>query len=364
LAKRSTAFNGKFLASEPTGVHRVARELIKSVDHILHAQNDGELRAQWQLFKPKDSYQPLELNRISARTVGFNTWQPWEQIDLPFFARNQILVNLCNLAPIAHPRSVTMIHDAQVFSSPASYSPAFRNWYQFALPLIGRRALRVLTVSEFSRAQLVRYGIAPYDKIAVIHNGVDHLRHGATSLDALMRFGLAPGSFVLALANTQAHKNLRLLFEAFQSSRLSGLTLALVGGAGPPQFLAVGLKPPSSTVFTGPIGDDEFRGLMENAICFACPSTTEGFGLPPLEAMSLGCPAVVAPCGALPEVCGNGAVSASAHDPEPWIEEILRLREDADHRTMMIELGRGQASQFTWANSAAALLKEISSVEQ
>ena len=72
-----------------------------------------------------------------------------------------LLVNLCNLAPLAGGRSITMIHDAQVFISPNSYSRAFRSWYQFALPRIGKSSQLVLTVSEFSRGQLEHYGVAP-----------------------------------------------------------------------------------------------------------------------------------------------------------------------------------------------------------
>jgi len=359
LTRLSTAFNGKFLASAPTGVHRVARELISSLDDLL-SRPDVRDDNVWQLLKPRDAYQPLSLSRIPARTVGFNTWQPWEQVDLPFAAKNKILVNLCNLGPLAHPRNVTMIHDAQVFTSPASYGPAFRAWYQFALPKLGHQSIRVLTVSKFSRDQLVEYGIAERDNISVIYNGVDHLLRTPSAPGVVHKFSLVPNRYVVALASTQAHKNIKVLLKAFGDARLSNLKLVLVGAAGETHFLGAGLDAPANTLFVGAVSDGEFRGLMESSLCFACPSTTEGFGLPPLEAMTLGCPAVVAPCGALPEVCGEGALYADPDDPSAWAEAINRLHDDQPFRNALVERSRRQAAQFTWARSAQLLYDELS----
>jgi glycosyltransferase involved in cell wall biosynthesis len=363
LTKRSTAFNGKFLASAPTGVHRVARELITSFDQLLGQQGAPAPEDTWQLLKPRDAYQPLSLAHIPARTVGINTWQPWEQLDLPLAARGKILVNLCNLGPLAHPRNVTMIHDAQVFSSPASYSATFRSWYQFALPWLGRHSMRVLTVSEFSRDQLVAYGIAERENIAVIYNGVDHLLRIKASSNALETLGLQPHGYVIGLASTQVHKNLKVLLEAFRDPRLSRLRLVLVGAAQEKAFVDAGLSLPANICFAGSVSDADFRGLMEAAICFACPSTTEGFGLPPLEAMTVGCPTIVAPRGALPEVCGDAALYADPDDPEAWVEAIVRLHEDRQCQEGMAARGISQAGQFTWARSARLLHDELSALQ-
>ncbi|MBN9033614.1 MAG: hypothetical protein J0I23_27860, partial [Rhizobiales bacterium] len=76
-------------------------------------------------------------------------------------ARKGTLVSLCNLGPVLHPRAVTMIHDAQVHLTPQSYSRGFRLWYKFLPPLVGRTNRQILTVSEYSKQQLVRYGVAP-----------------------------------------------------------------------------------------------------------------------------------------------------------------------------------------------------------
>ena len=98
---------------------------------------------------------------------------------------------------------------------------------------------------------------------------------------------------------------------------------------------------------------------MEGAVVLAFPSTTEGFGLPPLEAMLLGCPALVAPCGALPEVCGDGAVQVAADDPAAWRAAILRMVCEPDWRAHWAARGRTQAARFTWVAAALRLAEVI-----
>jgi hypothetical protein len=87
-----------------------------------------------------------------------------------------------------------MIHDAQTFSSPRSYDFAFRNFYQVMLPIIGRRSLRTLTVSNYSASQLEHFGIAPRGAIDVVHNGADHCDMAKARPDATTRLGLTRGA--------------------------------------------------------------------------------------------------------------------------------------------------------------------------
>jgi hypothetical protein len=94
-------FNGKFLSAHPTGVHRVAAELIKHMDRLLAEPGRGQDRV-WSLVCPKDGVRPLPLAAIQRRQAGLSTWQVWEQCELPIIAQGSVLVNLCNLAPLAH----------------------------------------------------------------------------------------------------------------------------------------------------------------------------------------------------------------------------------------------------------------------
>lgn len=354
-----TYLNGRFLAASPAGVHRVAEELIVAVDSLLSAEPALAAAFDLTLATPRNIRRQPRLDNIHGKTVGRLSGILWEQFDLSRLTADGLCISLCNAGPLARRNAMTMLHDAQVYSMPASYSFAFRFWYKITQPLIGHRHRRILTVSDFSKSELVRYGVAPAEKISVISNGCDHILRISPDDTAIARLGLANKAYVLALANTQHHKNIRILLEAFANPALKHTTLALFGGATAADFEAMGYKAPGNAVFLGKIPDAELVGLMQGATAFACPSLTEGFGLPPLEAMLLGCPAIVAPCGALPEICADAALTADPHDATAWVRQISRLMTDNSLREDMCARGEIQAGKFTWQRAARQLLKAI-----
>jgi glycosyltransferase involved in cell wall biosynthesis len=230
-------------------------------------------------------------------------------------------------------------------------------WYKFLFYVIGKRHRIILTVSEFSKRELVRYGIASADKIMVVHNGCDHVLLVRPDEGQLAALKLERRRFVLALANTQKHKNIGVLLRAFASPELRDIELVLFGDARRADFEKLGHVVPSNVRFTGRITDPELVGLLSNAGVLAFPSLTEGFGLPPLEAMALGCPVVAAPCGALPEVCGKGALFADPFRPDAWSLNIRSALDDQPVRESLITAGRSQAEHFTWQRAARSLFK-------
>lgn len=352
-------FNGKFLTVAPTGVHRVAEELIHAFERLLADRGlQGGMPAA-EIIAPSTAERKSTFAFLQVVRKGFASGSPkeilWEQINLPWFARKARLVNLCNLGPVFHPDSLTMIHDAQVYLTPESYTLGFRMWYKLIQPLLGRTSRRILTVSDYSKEQLVRFGVAPAEKITVIHNGCDHVLDCHPAEGFVAASGLESGRYVLALASAQAHKNIRILLEAFADERLADMTLVLFGSAAQRDFEKLGVPIPRNIRFVGRVSDAQLAALMMHAAAFACPSTTEGFGLPPLEAMILGCPAIVAPCGALPEVCGEAALMADPHDASRWVEQIRRLADDADLSARLRDAGRRQAGKFTWQSAAEKL---------
>ena len=155
-----------------------------------------------------------------------------------------------------------MIHDAQVFISPNSYSRAFASFYRRVLPALGHRHAKILTVSEFSADQLVRYGVAERENIVVVANGVDHVLTYESQSEILNRLGLATRQFVVGLANVQVHKNIGLLLKAFAAPALGDLKLVLIGAAVREQFEALGHFVPPNVIFAGQVSDGELRALL------------------------------------------------------------------------------------------------------
>ena len=352
--ERTIVFNGKFLSAGLTGVHRVAEEMVRAVGQILE-QRGGSA----EVLCPRNLRRELGGAAIRHRRIGALTWVAWEQLELPIHAHGQALINLCNLGPLMSRHAVTMIHDAQVYLTPDSYSRPFRLWYRLCLPVLGHRHRHILTVSNYSRDQLVRFGIAPRERITVVHNGADHVLRLSPDPSILRHLTLSPLGYCCALANTQRHKNIATLLHAFANPRLSHLRLVLIGTAGARSFQRLGHPTPRNVTFAGHVTDGELRSLLENALAFLCPSTTEGFGLPPLESMILGTPAIVAPRGALPEICGAAAIYASATDPEAWTERVLALSADPALRATYSRRGRAHAATFTWRRAALELLDAV-----
>jgi len=361
---RRFIINGKFLRAESTGVHRVAMELASGLADLQQEGHAAVEGLDFEVWHTKDGSERAKQVRLPTRMIDMLTGNLWEQLTLPLRQGRATLLNLCNIGPFLSRNAVTMIHDAQVHITPESYRRSFRQWYRFVQPALAKRHRRILTVSAFSRAEIAAIGLCPAEKVSVIHNGVDHVFREAADHGVNTRLALEQGRYVVALSTTQAHKNIRLLLEVFARPELSGLTLVLVGGTAREAFEQMGLSVPANVRFAGRVSDAALRALMENALCLAFPSTTEGFGLPPLEAMILGCPAIVAPCGALPEVCGDAALYAAPDDPAAWAKAIVGLADDASQHAALAAAGRHHAESFTWRKAAIALASELQTLHR
>ncbi|CAN7604719.1 glycosyltransferase family 1 protein [Phenylobacterium sp. LjRoot219] len=347
--------NGRFLGAPQTGVQRVASNLILGLDRLLAEQRGAA--GEWVLQAPRGTHRRLPLRAMRFQGDSLLKGQAWEQLELPLSADRAGLINLCNIGPLMAPSALTLIHDAQVYLSPQSYSPAFAHWYRLALPRLAASSRCVVTVSEFSKAMLARFGVAPLERIQVVPNGADHMLEVAAEPGALARLGLPPGAaYVFAFGSLQPHKNLGVLLRAFARPQLRGLRLVVSGGLDSAAVeQAFEIAPSRNVLFAGRLTDGEIRALLEAAVCLACPSTTEGFGLPPLEAMILGCPAVVAPAGAMPEVCGAAASYAPPDDAAAWAAAIGALAGDASGRAGRSRRVRAHAAQYSWRRSAERL---------
>jgi len=263
----------------------------------------------------------------------------WEQLALPLqSARDEVLLCPANLAPVAARNVVVIVHDAAPLRHPEWYSGAYAAWQRTLLPVIARRARRVITVSPFSRDEL---GELLGVEASVVYGGVD-----ARFFDAISVRRARP--YVLCVASMTARKNLVALSAAADALAREGVELVVAGGHRPQFAAEAGLE---RLVLLGHVPDAQLPGLYAGAEAFVLPSVYEGFGLPVLEAMAAGTPVVAADTTALPDTCGDAA-RLVAPEPEPIRDALFALIGDRQERERLTALGRARAAEFSWDRTA------------
>lgn len=349
--------NGKFYAGATNGVSRVADRLIRELDRLAVA---GEAPAAWdmRLLLPLKANWAPTFDAIVPVPQWRGHSQAWEQFGLPVAARGGVLASFANLAPGFHGRKLTMVHDVQFRLSPESYPAKLRWGYRLLVPRGARSSRTVLTVSDYARDSLATFGVAGADATRVIHNGADHILETAADPSVLERHGLVPSSYALMFGSVAAYKNVAVAFAAFARTELAGVPLVVIGPSRA-TLEAAHLTPPAGTIFVGGIDDAGLRALYEQAHCLLYPSRTEGFGLPPVEAMMCGCPVIAAPAGAIPEVCRDAVIYAGVDDAQEWARAVLALC-DPGVRAAKIAAGRARARDFTWAAAGVKLAGIVS----
>jgi glycosyltransferase involved in cell wall biosynthesis len=299
-----------------------------------------ELAARLPALRP-GGYAVLRPPRALAHRAG----QAWEQGALPLrAARLGVRALLCpaNLAPLAFPRCVVVLHDAAPLRHPGWYARPYAAWQRRLLPAIARRALHVITVSEFARTELRE--LLGLEHVSVVPGGVDPaFSPHADAGRSRAALGLAR-PYVLCVASQTARKNLAALVPAARALAADGVEVAVAGGHRP-QFAAErGL---GALRLLGRVPDELLPGLYAGAQAFALPSHYEGFGLTVLEAMAAGTPVVAADTSALPETCG-GAARLAAPDGDAFRDALVALLGDAAERERLRAAGLQRAAGFSW----------------
>lgn len=316
-----------------TGVERWAREMARRLPEL-----DPE---RYLVMQP-----PPALSKRPG--------QAWEQLLLPAAAarhKARAIYNPANLAPIAWPSNVVQIHDAVAFRHPEWYSPAYVRWQRTVVPRVARRAKLVITVSEWSRAEIMEFLGVPAERIRVVPGGVDPRFSAAIDYEPVCaRLGLTK-PYVLAIGDRGPRKNLDALRPAVGLLRAQGIDLVVAGG-GRGHQLGSELQGARDL---GYVADADLPALYAGARAFALPSLHEGFGLTVLEAMAAGVPVVASRRAALPEVVTGAGVLV---DPDDWGlfgAALVKAATDKQERTRLSERGRQVAARYTWERAANAV---------
>jgi len=357
------AINGRFLTQRMTGVQRYAHEIVAALDEILAQEADSPSLTAMRLIVPPAVRKPPALSKIAVRRSGFGSGHAWDQFVLPFHAGCGVL-SLGNFGPIVARNHIVCIHDANTFIQPESYSPAFGLAYRTLLPLVGARARKVATVSQFSADALVRFRVCRAEKIFIAPNGHEHaLRWDATRAKSpVIRTLRRP--YVMVLGSQAKHKNVDIILKQAPGLDAAGIDIVVVGAASTIFAADTSAVHQPNIHHAGYVDDDSLAALYEGALCLAFPSRTEGFGIPPLEAMARGCPVISSDAASLVEVGGDAVIYADPDDGDRWRDAIIGLSANAGLRAAMAAKGRKRAALFSWRRSARLYLDEMMRLER
>lgn len=357
-ARLRWAINGRFRAQRMTGVQRYAYEIVAALDGILATEADIGKRLALRLVLPPAAKGAPQFSKIGICQTSFGSGHLWDQFVLPLFAGTGVL-SLGNFGPVLVRNHIVCIHDANTFIQPESYSRAFGLTYRSLLPLIGRRASRVATVSQFSADMLVKYGVCRRDKIFIAPNGHEHALRWDATRAKLPLLGKLKRPYVFLLGSSAKHKNVGVILEQAQQLDEAGIDI-VVGGAASSIFSTDAQAIQRANIhYPGYVGDDDLAALYEGALCLVFPSRTEGFGIPPLEAMTRGCPVISSNAGSLTEVGGDAVAYVNPDDGAGWRDAIVALSGNEDLRAKMSSLGRKRATLFSWKLSARSYIDEM-----
>lgn len=357
---RSLVINGRFLGRRPTGVDRFAFETVRALDEMIEVGDPLVTGLRAEIVVPPVLHALASpFAHVPLRAGGKGGGVRWEQFSLPHAVGDGLLLNLCNSGPLLHRRQVTVLHDAAPARVPDSYSRQFVAWYRLMAPSIGRVARRVITVSEFSRRELCDAYRIPFGKIGVVPESGEHmlrLRDVPAVSDALA----ADRPFVLAVGSLNRHKNFGLVAEAARLVGDAKFDIVVVGGGDPRVYGASASVLPDFVKHLGYVSDEELVSLYRRAACFVFPSRYEGYGLPPVEALALGCPVIASRLPSIVEACGDAVLYTSPDDAAQLAHLLERVTADAALREALRTRGRRRAAELTWRATAVKLIEEIS----
>ncbi|MCC7077619.1 MAG: glycosyltransferase family 4 protein [Acidimicrobiia bacterium] len=364
------AFDATPLLGNPTGIGWFTLELLRAVARR-HEVDPLAFAMTWRGRKALDAAIPAGVRGVRRPMPARLVRALWGRTDIPriepWTGRVDVVHGTNFVVPPTAGSSVVTVHDLTAWRFPELTDQPTR-----ALPKLVARAVRrgawVHTPSQFVADEVrERISVEP-DRVVAIHSGIPEVPDSRAGAGRELA-GLAPGDrYMLALGTIEPRKNHVALVEAFD--RLApahpDVHLVVVGppGWGVTRFeQAVAHSHASERIHRlGYVSANERAALLRDAAVFAYPSVYEGFGFPPLEAMSVGVPVVATTAGSLPEVLGDAAILVDGsrdglQAADPLAEALATLLDDDAEWEARSKAGRDHTAHFSWDTTADQMVR-------
>ena len=340
--------NGKFLTQKQTGAQRYAKEIVSNLDELCEAE-------VFSIVIPKGTWEVPTYRKIKVVQIGPFKGVLWEQITYPLYVLNKggISLNLCNVAPLLSPGYST-IFDMKINSFPNFFSWKFRVWYKLLFVNQTKRCKVIFTDSQDAKNEILKYyPSTDSKKIIPAHGAWQHFQRIEYDEHALSKYGLEKDNFFFAMGSLEPNKNFKWVAEI--AKRNSSFLFAVAGSMNPKVFAdGLGFNCPDNMKLLGFVSDEEAKTLMRDAKAFLFPSFCEGFGMPPLEAMSAACPRiVVSDLPVMHEIFEENVIYVN---PNKYDYDLSVLLQDSKCDVESV-LGR-----FSWKESAKIIYNTLNTI--
>lgn len=344
--------NGRYLTQKASGVHRYAFEICNEFH---------KMGVNFHVVTPQEIQPDYKFDFKVVKYGSIKNGHLWEQISLPQYLKsigNPLLISFTGCGPLFYNNQITTIHDVSHERHPEWFSKGYYRFYHFMIPRTARKSHAVLTVSQFSKQEIIDTLGVEADKIHIVHSNVP-FRNKPSREDVLnYNRPVEAEKYILAVSNMDPRKNFGQLIKAFNNIKDQSVKLYIIGMRQKAFNTTDWDKLVNDRVFLpGFVDDEQLQKLYQNALLSVYPSLYEGFGLPPLESMTFGCPAIVSDIPALKEVTQDAGLYVDPYNIEDITDKINLLLEDEDLRQTLRLKGLDQIQKYSWEKSAKQVLE-------
>lgn len=369
--KKRIGIDARFYGPVGKGLGRYTKEI---VDNILRMDSEHFYviflsPENYDLFSSENKNVKKVLVKSRWYSFAEQVFFPWqiykEKLDLMHFTHfNVPIFNPVNFVVTIHDLILTRFSTQRATLLPPLYYKIKYLGYKFVISRAISKAKKIIAVSEFTKKDLEKKFKVKKDKIEVIYEGVSDLNlyndeNNDSDKKVLKSYNIGDIRYLLYVGNAYPHKNLEGLLDVFKKIKkdFPSILLVLVGKE---DYFYKRLKKHAQSlnlstddvIFADYVPDKELASLYRNALAYVFPSLYEGFGLPPLEAMSYNCPVVSSNQASLPEILGDSALYFDPYSNIDVYEKIKKIIKNKHLRKELAEKGKTQINQYTWFSCA------------